>query len=234
MILPESIFPKLTSTLDFLLGSNATSSAEFAVTGINDGTPTASVSATTGGGAGNGISLTGATATIQSLRMGTLTLGGSSTGNIVIDSGSNLLQLSDATINLTDSAFTSEDNSVLYTGVGGKLSAVTTTTSGQCLVSAAENNPPTWATCPGGSGGSNWTLNTTTGVLRPNNNTTDLILGGTATASAKFLFTNMISGNPKLNIFDSSSTNYLSLYHDGTNGYIESSSGDLILGNGAG
>src|SRR3989344_5495460 len=155
MILPESIFPKLTSTLDFLLGSNATSSAEFAVTGINDGTPTASVSATTGGGAGNGISLTGATATIQSLRMGTLTLGGSSTGNIVIDSGSNLLQLSDATINLTDSAFTTEDNSVLYTGAGGKILAATTTSTDLCLLSNGTNAAPAWETCPSG-GSSNW------------------------------------------------------------------------------
>ncbi|OGH16333.1 MAG: hypothetical protein A2869_04810, partial [Candidatus Levybacteria bacterium RIFCSPHIGHO2_01_FULL_40_58] len=84
-------------TVDFAIGATATSSAEFAVTGINDGTPTATISATAGGSAGNGISLTGSTATIQSLQMGTLTLGGLTTGNIVIDSGSSSITLSDAT-----------------------------------------------------------------------------------------------------------------------------------------
>src|SRR3972149_1911830 len=91
-----ALFPN-NSTVDLLVGAQATSSAEFAVTGINDGTPTATISATAGGSAGNGISLTGSTATIQSLIMGTLTLGGLTTGNIVIDSGSSSITLSDAT-----------------------------------------------------------------------------------------------------------------------------------------
>ncbi|HLD01486.1 MAG TPA: site-specific integrase, partial [Patescibacteria group bacterium] len=80
-VLNGAIFPKLASTLDFLLGSTATSSAEFAVTGINDGTPTATISATT---TGNGLSLTGSTATLQSLRNNTLTIGGATTGNIAL------------------------------------------------------------------------------------------------------------------------------------------------------
>ncbi|HLD01259.1 MAG TPA: MerR family transcriptional regulator, partial [Patescibacteria group bacterium] len=80
-VIAGAITPKLASTLDFLLGSTATSSAEFAVTGINDGTPTATISATTDG---NGLSLTGSTATLQSLRNNTLTIGGATTGNIAI------------------------------------------------------------------------------------------------------------------------------------------------------
>src|SRR3990167_4975217 len=47
------------------------------------------------------LTLAGAARSIQTTANNTLTLGGGTTGNIVIDSGSNVLQLSDATINLT-------------------------------------------------------------------------------------------------------------------------------------
>src|SRR6185369_5709891 len=75
-------------SLDLLLGSAATGSAEFAITGIAAGTPTASISATTNN---NGISLTGSTSTIQSLNMGSLTIGGNTTGNVILSgrNGSN-------------------------------------------------------------------------------------------------------------------------------------------------
>ncbi len=70
----------MNSTVDFLLGGQASSSAKFAVLGMNSGTPTASVSATS---TGNGLSLAG-DGTIQTLRNNTLTLGGSTTGNILL------------------------------------------------------------------------------------------------------------------------------------------------------
>ena len=80
-VLSGAIVP-YNSTLDFLIGGQATTSAKFAVTGINAGTnPTASISATTGGNAGNGIAIAG-NGSIQSLRNNTLTVGGDSTGNI--------------------------------------------------------------------------------------------------------------------------------------------------------
>jgi len=88
-----AIYPKVASVHDFLLGSQASSSAKFAVLNINSGTPTASVSATA---TGNGIAIAG-DGTIQSLRNNTLTLGGNTTGNIVIDSGSSSITLSDDT-----------------------------------------------------------------------------------------------------------------------------------------
>src|SRR5690606_6533221 len=55
------IYPKNT-TVDFALGGTSTDSALFAITGVNDGTPVASLSAST---TGNGLSLTASTATIQ-------------------------------------------------------------------------------------------------------------------------------------------------------------------------
>ncbi len=68
------------TTLDLLVGGTSSSSAKFAVLGINSGTPTASVSATA---SGNGLSL-GGDAVIQSLRNNTLTIGGNTTGNITL------------------------------------------------------------------------------------------------------------------------------------------------------
>ncbi len=80
-------------TLDFLVGSRATNSAKFAVLNINSGNPTASVS--------SGLSGTGAyfdtTGSFQTVNKGTLTIGGTNTGNVVIDSGSSLITLSDNT-----------------------------------------------------------------------------------------------------------------------------------------
>ena len=48
----------------------------------------------------------------------------------------------------------------------------------------------------GGGGVSNWTLDALNGVLRPNNNSADFLLGGTSTASAKFAFGGFNSGTP--------------------------------------
>jgi hypothetical protein len=58
----------------------------------------------------------------------------------------------------------------------------------------------TVASCTGcggvSGGGSNWTLDTANGILRPNNNTLDFLLGGTGTTSAKFAVLNLNSGIP--------------------------------------
>jgi hypothetical protein len=67
------------STLDLLVGGTASSSAKFAVLNVNSGTPTASVSAGTTGAA----YLT-ATGSLQTTAMQTLTLGGNTTGDILL------------------------------------------------------------------------------------------------------------------------------------------------------
>jgi len=69
------------SAADLLLGSTATNSASFAFTGVDSSTPVASIAAVLGNK--NGLSLNGSLATIQSLNNSTLTIGGSTTGNIV-------------------------------------------------------------------------------------------------------------------------------------------------------
>lgn len=48
----------------------------------------------------------------------------------------------------------------------------------------------------GGSGGSsNWTQNSGLGIIKPNNDTLDILFGGTSTSSAKFAFMNMDSNS---------------------------------------
>ena len=69
------------TTVDLLLGGNATASAKFAVVGINNGTPVATLAATSNN---NGLSLDAASSTFQSTRNNTLTIGGNTTGNITL------------------------------------------------------------------------------------------------------------------------------------------------------
>src|SRR3989344_6528757 len=83
------ITPKLASTLDLLLGSTATSTAKFAFTGVNSGTPTASISANSGA---NQTYLTGK-GNLATTNMQTLTLGGSTTGDIVLNAGTNNIRI---------------------------------------------------------------------------------------------------------------------------------------------
>ncbi len=83
------------STLDLLIGGTATSTAKFAFTNVNTGTPTASISAQTAGGPALSIDAAG---NIQTYDRSSLTLGGSATGNINFFNGSNKL---DSSGNLT-------------------------------------------------------------------------------------------------------------------------------------
>jgi hypothetical protein len=68
------------TTLDLLVGGNSTASAKFAVLNVNNGTPTASVSS---GLSGNGLSFD-ANGNIQTANKATLTIGGTTTGNIAL------------------------------------------------------------------------------------------------------------------------------------------------------
>ena len=77
-----AIYPKNAATLDFLLGAQATSSAKFAVLNVNSGTPTATISANSGN---NATFLTGL-GNLATTNMQTLTLGGSTTGNLSFNS----------------------------------------------------------------------------------------------------------------------------------------------------
>lgn len=142
-------------TLDFLVGGTATETAEFTVININSGTPTASLSA----GAAGGAYLTAA-GTLQTTAMQTLTLGGSTTGDIVIDSNSGnsitigatnntitlghtvtaTTNISGGNINFNGNAAVSSGNTL--TVVSGEL-AVTGRTSGTATTLRVNNHTST-------------------------------------------------------------------------------------------
>lgn len=160
---------------------------------------------------------------IQSTDNQTLTLGGNTTGNIVLSptNGSGNIQFTNFTTN----------GGLLYTNGSGTLAQISAGNLGECLLSNG-SGAPSFSACPAASGTNYWGL--ASGAISPVNSTLDLLIGGTSTASAKFAFTNVQTGTPTLRIYDSASTNYLSLYHDGTNAYVTPSSGELILGAGSG
>ena len=115
-----SIFERITSQ-DFLLGGVTTTSAQFAVTGINDDSPVATLSGSTN----NGISLSADTSTIQSLLNNTLTIGGDSTGNILLSPGNgaagSILTTNAETVNLTN---TTTLNGTSLTAINGGATAI--------------------------------------------------------------------------------------------------------------
>src|SRR6185436_7627473 len=105
------------TTQDLLLGSQATSSAKFAVLNMAGGVPVASVSAQNAAGTALVLSSDGS---LQTTRMNTLTVGGTSTGNILLDSGTGLITLADNTLisqNLTVAGTTG----VTLSGTGADL-----------------------------------------------------------------------------------------------------------------
>ena len=73
---------------------------------------------------------------------------------------------------------------ILYTQTTGILAQTVVGNSGDCLKSAG-GGTPTWGTCIAG-GASTWVIDSLNGVQYPTNNTLDLLIGGTSTASAKF------------------------------------------------
>lgn len=75
-----AVSPKLASTLDLLLGSNATASSKFAFINVNSGTPTASISGNAGN---NSLYITGS-GTLATTNKQTLNIGSASTGDINI------------------------------------------------------------------------------------------------------------------------------------------------------
>ena len=97
-------------TDDLLLGGIATSSARFAfINNIGAGTPTASISANSGN---NALYITG-NGTLATTNNQTLTIGGSDTGNLVLDGGSGVVRVADLATNGV--VYTSNTNGTLNT-----------------------------------------------------------------------------------------------------------------------
>ncbi|MEK6900844.1 MAG: hypothetical protein AABX37_00715, partial [Nanoarchaeota archaeon] len=167
-------------TDDLLLGATSTTSANFAFINNAGGTPTASVS-------GN-LVLAGARS-IQTTANNTLTIGGSTTGNITI-----------SPLNGASGGILNFDTTNLQ--IAGTAGA--TIGSAACVLTT-DGIVTSSATCPAGEVTVHWdSLN---GALVPKITTHDLLLGGTATTSAKFGFLNVNSGTPTASVSANSGNN---------------------------
>ena len=195
--------PKI-ETQDLLLGSSATVSAKFAVTGIDTNTTVASVSGSTGG-----IYLN-STGKLATTNLQSLTLGDSNTGNINFYNGNNVLtSAGNLTLagNITAGTYNGNTitastgtltlpagNTVSFAGAftTSGANALTLTTTGSTTVTlptsgtlCADNT-----TVCGFALGTNYLQSPATGVLSTFNSSYDVLLGGNATTSAKFAFLN--------------------------------------------
>lgn len=164
----------------------------------------------------------------------------------------NIASTGTATLNAITAAGTITANGGLITRAAGNLTVSTTTSGDLSLDSAGElyfsdtrtGNIPFSLTdtaldagLPQGlldainstydmaSNGDEWTI--ANGAFYPNNNTTDVLLGGTSTASAKFAFTNIDSGTPTMLVSDGSATTSLT-----ATGILNVSTGSLNLATG--
>ncbi len=202
----------LNSTEDFLIGAQASSSAKFAVLNMNTGTPTASVSA----GVAGALSISAA-GVIQTTAKQSLTIGGTTTGNILIGTNNGIgnvviqpnaggqagLIVNDQGSGDIFSASASGTTKFTVSSAGGLAFAGNYGTSGQCLTSQGAGSIAAWGTCITGSGNVNWwNLTSAKGTIAPVNQTVDFLVGSSdnSTASAKFGVINVNSGTPTATI----------------------------------
>ena len=165
------------TTQDFLLGATATASAKFAVTNVNSGTPTASLSAGI-----SGATFLSADGKLQTTNAQNLTIGGGSTGNITISPAST------TTINGT----------TIFSGLGLGIAHISSTGILSSALVNLNGGTDVSGILPVANGGS--PFEETNGAITERIPTEDLLLGATSTASAKFAFTNVNSGIPTASI----------------------------------
>ncbi len=184
--LANGVISPLDISNDLAIGGTATASAKFQVFGLTG-------NATTSG------TLTFDTAgVIQTTKNQTLTLGGNSTGNIDL---SPINGSGNVTITGTSSLLVSSLNTaggVIYANSVGKLLNNGLGSAGQCLTSGGAG-APSWTDCSAVAGVNNqWTVSN--GVLYPIHLNTDLLVGGSSTASAKFAVLNVLTGTPTASV----------------------------------
>lgn len=86
----------------------------------------------------------------------------------------------------------------------GMLKVVNSPTDEQCLSYEATDGDFEWQACGTGGGDTLWTVSEE-GTMYPVNSTLDLLIGGTATNTAKFSFINMDSGTPTFSMANQAS-----------------------------
>lgn len=204
------------NTLDLLVGASSTASAKFAFTGVNGGLPTASIA---GNIAGIATYLTG-NGNLATTSMGDLTLGGSTTGNITLNPSNAVAGgfVAPNTTNVTDLGTASLIFRNIY---GGTIAGSVLTQGGNAVCDASGANCPV-----AGSGGSKWRL--LSGAITPFTDTLDVLIGSTATTSAKFAFKNVLTGTPTASI--SGTTANVATYLTGEGNLSTTNFANLTIG----
>ncbi|QQG41614.1 MAG: hypothetical protein HYV90_05680 [Candidatus Woesebacteria bacterium] len=154
------------------------------------------------------------TSSIQTTTFSPLTIGGNTTGNIVLSPSNDIAggNISPNVTNVTDLGTSSK----LFRNIYG-----TTIYQGANQVCDAGGSVPGCA-----SGINYW--GQALGALYPLNNTTDLLIGATATTSAKFAFKNVLTGTPTASI---SGTTNIATFIDGNGNISSTNRNNLTLGN---
>ncbi len=184
------VLSPINNTLDLLMGGTSTQSAKFSVLGIAGAdTPVASVSATSGSYQDKGIYLSG-DGSLQSVRRNTLTVGGSTTGDIAFKPGNAS----------TPTLYLATNGAVGFNGSFGSAM--------NCLVSNGTGSAPSWGSCLTGTGTNFFTLNASQGIMYPVNETLDILVGSTASSTAEFAVRGIAVGtNPTASISATSGSN---------------------------
>lgn len=110
-----SLYPK-NSTVDLLVGGQSTDAAKFAVLNLNTGVPVASVSAGTSGG-----SYLTAAGNLATTALQSLTLGGATTGKIILQASGDTANYAQLSSNGTDLTLATTDSSNLTITPSGTL-----------------------------------------------------------------------------------------------------------------
>ncbi len=210
-----SLYP-LNSSTDVLIGSSATSSAKFAFKNVLTGTPTASISGTT---AFVSTYLTGE-GNLATTNFANLTIGGDTTGNITLNPSNSIAGgfVAPNTNNVTDLGTSGLKWRNIY---GGTITGTSLFQGVNAVCDASGAN------CPAaGSGGSKWRIGL--GIIAPFSDTADVLIGSTATASAKFAFKNVYSGTPTASI--SGTTAFVSTYLTGEGNLATTNFANLTIG----
>ncbi len=190
-----AIFDQVGASTNDILSASASGVTKFVIK--NDGTASSSAGFTVDG-----------IGSIQSTRNQTLTLGGGSTGNLVLGRTSQTVSLPGFTTN----------GGLLYTNASGVLAQTGTGGATQCLLGGA--GTPTFGSCSGGTNTSPFYEIASQGIIVQGNTTEDFLLGGTASSSARFIVNGLATGvAPTASI---SATNGNGIYLSAQDGTIQS------------
>ena len=214
--------PYLTDSLIYDNGINV---------GINTVSPSETLDVNGNATVSGNLTLYGAARSIQGVNSLDLTIGGDTTGNIFLQpfgtSTTGYVQIGaggvgsttpdllvlDVGSDVSDPAG-GTDGAMYYNAVLGKL---------RCFQAGS------WVDCgAGGTGSSDWTT-TLDGIIYPTNQSLDLLLGGSASSSAKFAFLNVNSGIPTASI--SGTLANVATFIDGNGNISTTNAQDLTLGN---